>query len=92
MIKAFSNFDRPPPQLTAYQSRFLVGEAATGPGLTNSWKTIVAVINDVVGNWTTIFEQGIKPSTYYGDLKSSLGGKCDFNGTAGVVQGVVQGQ
>lgn len=33
MIKAFSKFHRPPPQLTAYQSRYFVGESATDAGL-----------------------------------------------------------
>jgi purine nucleoside permease len=91
IIKAFSNFDRPPPQLTAYQSRFSVGEGATEPGLRNSWKTIVAVVNDVLENWETIFEAGIKPNTYMGDLKERLGGSSDFGTTAGAAPGSVQG-
>lgn len=91
IIKAFSNFDRPPPHLTAYQSRFLVGEAATGPGLTNSWKTIEAVVSDVLENWEIIFEAGIKPNTYMGDLYGTLGGKCDFSLPASAAPGSVQG-
>ncbi|KAH8692006.1 purine nucleoside permease-domain-containing protein [Talaromyces proteolyticus] len=91
MIKAFSNFDRPPPQLTAYQSRFFVGEAATEPGLRNSWKTIEAVVDDVLENWETIFETGIKPNTYMGDLFGTLGGKCDFSLPASAAPGSVQG-
>jgi purine nucleoside permease len=91
MIKAFSNFDRPPPQLTAYQSRFYVGEGATEPGLRNSWKTIVAVVDDVLSNWETIFEAGIQPNTYMGDLKGSLGGTSDFGTTASAAPGSVQG-
>jgi purine nucleoside permease len=91
MIKAFSNFDRPPPQLTAYQSRYFVGEAATEPGLRNAWATIEAVVDDVLTNWDTIFDQGIKPNTYMGDLKESLGGTSDFGTTAGAAPGSVQG-
>ncbi|KAJ6139452.1 hypothetical protein N7471_005938 [Penicillium samsonianum] len=91
MIKAFSNFDRPPPQLTAYQSRFLVGEGATEPGLRNSWRTIVAVVDDVLKHWGSTFEAGIKPRTYMGDLKERLGGKSDFGTTAGAAPGSVQG-
>ncbi|KAJ6087801.1 hypothetical protein N7467_006715 [Penicillium canescens] len=91
MIKAFSNFDRPPPQLTAYQSRFYVGEGATEPGLRNSWKTIVAVVDDVLDNWETIFEAGIKPNTYMGDLRERLGGTSDFGTTASAAGGSVQG-
>ncbi|KAL2813762.1 purine nucleoside permease-domain-containing protein [Aspergillus cavernicola] len=91
MIKAFSNFDRPPPQLTAYQSRFAVGEGATEPGLRNSWQTIVAVVKDVLENWEAIFEAGIKPNTYMGDLKERLGGTSDFGTTSGAAPGSVQG-
>jgi purine nucleoside permease len=50
MVKAFSNFDRPPPRMTAYQSRYFVGEAATAPGLHNSWKAITTMANDVITN------------------------------------------
>ncbi|SCU82194.1 LAME_0C00100g1_1 [Lachancea meyersii CBS 8951] len=91
VIKAFSDYDRPPPQLTAYQSRFFVGEAATEPGLRNAWKTIEAVVDDVLGNWDTIYEAGIKPNTYMGDIKGTLGGVCDFNSTASAAKGSVQG-
>jgi len=91
MIKAFSNFDRPPPQLTAYQSRYFVGEAATEPGLRNTWKSIIAVVDDVFANWDTIFEAGIKPNRYVGDLKERLGGTSDFGTTAGAAPGSVQG-
>lgn len=91
MIKAFSNFDRPPPQLTAYQSRFYVGEAATGPGLRNSWNTIIAVVDDVLKHWKPIYEAGIKPTTYMGDLYGTLGGTCDFSLPANAAPGSVQG-
>lgn len=91
MIKAFSNFDRPPPHLTAYQSRFYVGEGTTEPGLRNSWRTIVAVVDDVLENWGIIFEAGIKPNTYMGDLRERLGGTSDFGTTAGAAPGSVQG-
>lgn len=89
MIKAFSSSDRPPPQLTAYQSRYFVGEAATVPGLNNMWNVTIAVIDDILANWTTIFEEGITLNTYYGDLFGTLGGTCDFGGTAGAAPGSV---
>lgn len=91
MIKAFSNFDRPPPQLTAYQSRFFVGEAATEAGLRNAWVSIIAVVKDVVGKWDEVYECGVKPNSYVGDLKERLGGKSDFGTTAGAAPGSVQG-
>ncbi|CUS25190.1 LAQU0S32e00166g1_1 [Lachancea quebecensis] len=91
IIKAFSNFDRPPPQLSAYQSRFYVGEGATEPGLRNAWKTIIAIVHDVLVNWDTVYDTGIKPNTYMGDIKGTLGGVCDFNSTSSAAKGSVQG-
>jgi purine nucleoside permease len=91
MIKAFSNFDRPPPQLTAYQSRFYVGEAATGPGLRNAWKTVMAVADDVLKHWESIYEAGIRPKSYMGDLYGTLGGTCDFSLPTSAAPGSVQG-
>lgn len=91
MIKAFSNFDRPPPQLSAYQSRFYVGEGATEPGLRNAWKSIIVIVDDVLENWDSVFDAGIKPNTYMGDIKGTLGGVCDFNSTASAAKGPVQG-
>ncbi|KAM3163166.1 Purine nucleoside permease [Lachancea thermotolerans] len=91
MIKAFSNFDRPPPQLSAYQSRFYVGEGATEPGLRNAWKSIIVIVDDVLENWDSVFDAGIKPNTYMGDIKGTLGGVCDFNSTASAAKGSVQG-
>ena len=91
MIKAFSNFDRPPPQLTAYQSRFFVGEAATEAGLRNAWNIIIAVADDITSEWESVYDAGIKPNTYIGDLKERLGGTSDFGTTTGAAPGSVQG-
>lgn len=91
MIKAFSNFDRQPPQLTAYQSRFFVGEAATEAGLNNAWNSIIAIVDDIVQKWEDMYAEGIKPNTYFGDLQERLGGTSDFGTTAGAAPGSVQG-
>lgn len=72
MIKAFSNFDRPTPQLTAFQSRNEVGEGATVPRLTNSWAVIMAAIGDIVDKWEDVYDSGIAAHNYIGDAKGSL--------------------
>jgi purine nucleoside permease len=74
MVKAFSNFDRPAPGTTAYQSRFLIGESATTPGLQNAWKTIKIIANDITANWGTVYKKGIEPDNYIGDGCAKLGG------------------
>lgn len=78
MLKAFSNFDRPPPGLTAYQSRFEIGESATVPGLLNAWASIVAITTDVVKNWDAVYKVGINATNYIGDASGALGGIPDF--------------
>lgn len=51
----------------------------------------MAVVDDVLENWGIIFEAGIKPNTYMGDLRERLGGTSDFGTTAGAAPGSVQG-
>ncbi|THX31037.1 NUP-domain-containing protein [Aureobasidium pullulans] len=91
MIKAFSNFDRPPPQLSAYQSRYYVGEAATGPGLRNAWSVIRGVVADVLEHWEDVYEDGISAPNYVGDAKGTLGGTPPFVQNSTAVAGSVQG-
>lgn len=91
LIKAFSNFDRPPPQLTAYQSRYFVGEAATGPGLRNAWAVIMTAAKDVLSKWASVYEVGIVATNYIGDAKGSLGGIPPFVRNSSAVAGSVQG-
>lgn len=91
MIKAFSNFDRPPPQLSAYQSRYYVGEAATGPGLRNAWSVIRGVVADVLEHWEDVYEDGISALSYVGDAKGTLGGTPPFVQNSTAVAGSVQG-
>lgn len=91
LIKAFSNFDRPPPQLSAYQSRYFVGEAATGPGLRNAWGIIRTVAEDVLEHWDDVYEGGIPAPNYVGDAKGSLGGTPPFVRSSSAVAGSIQG-
>jgi hypothetical protein len=69
--------------MTAYQSRHFVGEAATAPGLYNSWKAVKAMANDVTTNWKSVYSAGVKPKNYVGDACGKLGGTPDFGKGAG---------
>lgn len=91
IVKALSNFDRPPPQLDAYQSRFFVGEAATEPGLVNAFKVITVAINDILDNWDCTFKDGVAPTNYVGDAYGTLGGTPPFAKNASAVAGSIQG-
>lgn len=92
VIKAFSNFDRPPPQLSAFQSRYEVGEGATEPGLKNAWAVIKTAATDVVVNWDTLFAAGITAFNYVGDAKGKpTGQQPPFVRTSSTVNGSLQG-
>lgn len=92
LIKAFSNFDRPPPPLTAFQSRYEVGEGATGPGLVNAWRVVGAAAADVVANWDGAFAAGVAAGNYVGDAKGNPTGRVPpFVRESSAVDGSLQG-
>ncbi|RZK39085.1 MAG: hypothetical protein EOO61_07490, partial [Hymenobacter sp.] len=91
MIKAFSNFDRPPPQLSAFQSRYYVGEAATEPGLRNVWSVIRGVVADVLEHWEDIYGDGISAPNYVGNAKGTLGGAPPFVRNSTAIANSIQG-
>jgi purine nucleoside permease len=91
LIKAFSNFDRPPPQLTAFQSRYQVGEGATGPGLNNAWGVIKLAAIDVIANWNGLFAAGVAAPNYIGDAKGNPTGQlAPFVRESSTVEGSLQ--
>lgn len=47
--------------------------------LANIYNAGIKVIEDIVfNNWDTIYEKGIAPQNYVGDIFGSLGGTPDF--------------
>ncbi|SCU79781.1 LANO_0A07470g1_1 [Lachancea nothofagi CBS 11611] len=71
-VKAFSNYDRPPPSMTAYQTR-MMGDSATDVGLKNSWKVVLTFVDDVLNNWSSMYANGIQATGYVGDICDSMG-------------------
>lgn len=55
------------------------------------WNVIIAVIDNILADWTTIFEEGITLNTYYRDLYGILRGTYDFVGTARATPRPAQG-
>lgn len=76
-MRTASDFDRPPPGETAAANLF--GDApGFEPAVMNIMLAGVEVVQGIVNGWEAIFEDGVKPQNYIGDIFASLGGKPDF--------------
>jgi hypothetical protein len=84
-MRAASDFDRPPEGGSAADSLFA---PAVGfpPALVNLRLAGVKVVQGIIDGWEAMFERGIEPSNYVGDMFGSLGGEPDFGpGSAQVI-------
>ncbi|CRL19437.1 Purine nucleoside permease [Penicillium camemberti] len=72
IMRAGSDFDRPPPSETAAYHLLEASQSGTTPALENLYLAGVQIINDVKGNWTD-YKYGIKPDNYVGDILNSSG-------------------
>ncbi|KAJ6788083.1 hypothetical protein PWT90_02530 [Aphanocladium album] len=79
LMRAGSNFDRPPPGMSI---RDFMAEAATQPGQAiasqNIYNAGVRVVRGIVRGWHSTFASGVSPQNYVGDILGSLGGVPDF--------------
>lgn len=85
VMRAASDFDRPPEGGSAADSLFA---PAVGfpPALLNLRLAGVKVVQGIIDGWEAMFERGIEPSNYVGDMFGSLGGEPDFGpGSAQVI-------
>ncbi|KIK70001.1 hypothetical protein GYMLUDRAFT_53124 [Collybiopsis luxurians FD-317 M1] len=76
-MRTASDFDRPYLGQSAAANLFS-GLPGLDPALQNIRLAGVPIILGIVEGWDTIFEQGITPDNYIGDIFGSLGGKPDF--------------
>ncbi|KAJ7464481.1 purine nucleoside permease [Mycena latifolia] len=77
VMRSGSDFDRPPPGVSAADSLFA---PAVGfpPALLNLRIAGVKVVQGIMAGWDAKFKRGIAPSNYVGDILGSLGGQPDF--------------
>ncbi|KAJ7220333.1 purine nucleoside permease [Mycena pura] len=77
VMRSASNFDRPPPGVSAVDH--LLGPApGFEPAILNLHLAGVKVVKMIVDGWFETFEEGIRPKNYVGDIFGSLGGHPDF--------------
>ncbi|KAJ7763657.1 purine nucleoside permease [Mycena maculata] len=77
VMRSASDFDRPPPGVSAADSLFA---PAVGfpPALLNLRIAGVKVVQGIIDGWASTFERGIEPDNYVGDILGSLGGRPEF--------------
>jgi purine nucleoside permease len=76
-MRTASDFDRPHTGQSAAANQF--GDApGFNPSLTNIQLAGVQIIQGILNGWNEIFQKGVKPDNYIGDIFGSLGGKPDF--------------
>ncbi|KAK3951087.1 purine nucleoside permease [Pseudoneurospora amorphoporcata] len=77
VMRTGSDFDRPPPNVTAYQ-HLLEDQNGFPTAVANLGKAGVEIVQGILQGWEQTFQKGIKPTNYIGDIFGSLGGQPDF--------------
>ncbi|KJX98153.1 purine nucleoside permease like protein [Zymoseptoria brevis] len=74
LMRTASDFDRAPPDETEQEHLLTAEQAGFGPSIENIWLAGREIVQDVVGKWDEVYEQGVKAENYVGDLGESLDG------------------
>ncbi|KAJ4420289.1 hypothetical protein N0V85_000637 [Neurospora sp. IMI 360204] len=77
VMRTGSDFDRPPPNVTAYQ-HLMADQNGFATACANLGKAGVEIVRGILQGWEHTFQKGIKPTNYIGDIFGSLGGQPDF--------------
>ncbi|RYP62882.1 hypothetical protein DL771_009531 [Monosporascus sp. 5C6A] len=78
VMRAGSNFDRPPPSVTAYAHLRLSDQDAFDIAVENLYRAGVEIVRGIVDEWNCTYKAGVRPTNYVGDIFGSLGGEPDF--------------
>ncbi|KAF8317373.1 purine nucleoside permease-like protein [Clavulina sp. PMI_390] len=77
-LRTGTDFDRPPPGMSAADNLFNGQDAGYDPAVLNIYLAGVKVVEDIVKNWDATFKKGIKPTNYVGDIAGTLGTQPPF--------------
>ena len=79
VMRTASDFDEPPPNLTAYQHLFWEKQGGVSIACDNLYQAGIKIIQGIVDGWDETFEAGVRPTNYIGDVWGSRGfGLPDF--------------
>lgn len=87
VMRTGSDFDRPPPGVTAYEHLLINDQNGFEIAVENIYYAGVEIVKGVLGEWNCTFKDGVKASNYIGDVFGSLGGEPDF-GPGSITQGL----
>jgi purine nucleoside permease len=87
VMRTGSDFDRPPPGVTAYEHLLINDQNGFEIAVDNIYYAGVEIVKGILSEWDCTFEFGFKPSNYIGDVFGSLGGEPDF-GPGSITQGM----
>jgi len=77
-MRSASDFDRPPPGISAAYHLFYAAQGGFEPALLNLYLCGQPIIDDILMYWNSTYEPGLKPGNYIGDILGTLGGTPDF--------------
>lgn len=78
MMRSGSDFDRPPPGVSAFEHLRVLDQNGFAIAIDNIYLAGVEIARGVLKNWECTFKKGIKPTNYVGDMFGSLPGEPDF--------------
>lgn len=77
-MRTASDFDRPPPSMSAADNLFNGQNAGYNPAVLNIYLAGVKVVQGILAGWNDTFAKGLDPQNYIGDVFGSIGGSPTF--------------
>ena len=78
ILRAGCNFDRPPPTGEFPSMPLHSSHGGFEIAIANLYLTGIEIVEGILSTWEEIFEVGIAPENYVGDVLGQLGGRPDF--------------
>lgn len=75
LMRTASNFDRPPPGMTASQQLLYIDQGGFAPSIKNLYLAGRPIVDEIVDNWDETYASGIDPINYIGDIYGSIKGQ-----------------
>ncbi|KAI8957420.1 putative purine nucleoside permease [Daldinia sp. FL1419] len=87
LMRTGSDFDRPPPSVSAYDHLRILDQNGFDIAVKNIFLAGIEILRGIITDWNSTFAAGIEASNYVGDILGTLGGEPDF-GPGSVFGGV----
>ncbi|KJZ75398.1 hypothetical protein HIM_05324 [Hirsutella minnesotensis 3608] len=86
IMRAGSDFDRPPPGVSDWEHLIKVDQNGFHIAVDNIYNAGIEIVKGILADWETVYRRGLSPGNYIGDIFGSLGGNPDF-GRGGIFGG-----